>query len=340
MKKNLKILIHSNHAHLILNRPNSLNAIQKDTFPIIQFLFQKWNLDPSIHFIICSGEGRSFCSGGDLFQITNGVRYNIQDAIDFVSFEYKMDYFLYKIKKPYISLMKGHVMGGGGGLALPAKYRIAHPTTIFSMPECSIGFYVDVGVIYHLARIPHNIGTMIALTGYQLNAADCMFTGICTHFVKNFDWMINEFEKSEDIEGIIKRHSSLEYGESKLKENMGWIEKCFSQISLDEIIFEIKKESSSLAKQLYQKMIQSSPTSLKVTFMMIKKAKNLNIEKVIQMNFSTSKRLFLFPDFVEGVRAKLIDKDEPKWNPSKIEDVSDDWIEKIIMDRNELDLSF
>lgn len=319
--ENNEILIENfkHFKHIILNRPKQLNSIKKDMFPILTKYFKEFESDSETEFIICSGRGKSFCAGGDLIEITNAVKYKVEDAMLFVKNEYEMDRELFYLKKPYISLMNGYVMGGGLGLSIPAKYRICNENTIVSMPENSIGFYVDVLTCYYLSRLPYNLGIFISLTGYRLNYIDCLFTGICTHFIenKNILLFLKDCEKRIDIDQLLKEYSKNINEKSKLELNLEFIQKCFSFYKLKDILSFLKQESKNnlFAKEINELIKNYSPTGLKTTFKMIKKSKLLNIDQEMKLNYYKSCWLFQnSKDFIEGVRAKVIDKDNDfKW---------------------------
>jgi enoyl-CoA hydratase len=307
-----------NYKHLQLNRPNVLNSLKREQFLTIRDLFFQYEKDKQTDFVIVSGVGRAFCAGGDLVQITNGVKYKVEEADQFVWNEYRMDRDLHYFSKPYIALMHGIVMGGGAGLAMPARYKICTEKTIFAMPENSIGFYVDVGVTWYLSRIPNNVGMFIAMTGYRCNTLDCLFTGIGTHYVpsKDIPAFLEDMEGVKDVVTHLKKYDGsnvkIDKMQSGIKNNID---------SVENIIQRLERENTTFSKECLEAMNGSSPTSLYATFKMMKKAKNCTIDQLLILNFSLSTNLFRKSyDFVEGVRAKIVEKDNaPNWKPKQVD---------------------
>ena len=84
------------------------------------------------------------------------------------------------IRKPYVALIDGLVMGGGVGVSVHGSHRVAGDRFQFAMPEVGIGFFPDVGATWFLPRMPGELGTYCALTGERFNGADACATGIAT----------------------------------------------------------------------------------------------------------------------------------------------------------------
>ena len=226
-------------------------------------------------------------------------------------------------------------MGGGSGLAFPGKYRIITENTVWSMPENSIGFYPDVGVPFYLSKMKNNFGLFLALTGRRLKSFDCLYFGIGTHFIesKKLNSLFKECEKNlNEIEKILKKFSTKPplNEKSEYIEHLNLISKCFNQDSVENIFKSLEIENSNFSLKILNEMKKFSPTSLKVTFKFFKEIKNLNIDESIDLQYNVSTKFFTISnDFIEGVRAKIIDKDfKPKWNPISLQDTNDDYIEK------------
>eukprot|EP01080_Neovahlkampfia_damariscottae_P000965 gene965-9872_t len=283
-----------------------------------------------------SGNGKSFCSGGDLVEITTAMTSNLIDSFNFVRNEYTLDRNLYHFskEKPFIPIMNGYVMGGGSGLAFPGKYRIITENTVWSMPENSIGFYPDVGVPYYLSRMKNNFGLFLALTGRRLKSFDCLYFNIGTHFIesKKLKKFLRECEENpnEKIENILNQYSSQPNGKSEYIQHLNLISKCFNEDSVENIFKSLKNENTKFSLKLIEEMEKFSPTSLKVTFKFMKLVEKLTIDQGIDLQYNVSTKYFTISnDFIEGVRAKIVDKDfKPKWNPKSLEDTPDDYIDK------------
>ena len=170
--------------HVTLNRPKAINALNFDMCRTIIAALQSWEFDPEIAAIIIDhSDGRGFCAGGDLRALYENLRDGGSEVLDFFRTEYRLDHLLFTLAKPSVCFMDGIVMGGGAGIAMPCRYRVATESTVFAMPETGIGFFPDVGAGWFLSRLPDRIGQWLALTGARLDGADCLRLGLATHYL-------------------------------------------------------------------------------------------------------------------------------------------------------------
>ncbi len=170
--------------HVTLNRPKAINALNFEMCRTIIAALQSWEFDPEIAAIIIDhSDGRGFCAGGDLRALYENIRDGSSEVLDFFRTEYRLDHLLFTLAKPSVCFMDGIVMGGGAGIAMPCRYRVATEATIFAMPETGIGLYPDVGAGWFLSRLPDRIGQWLALTGARLDGADCLRLGLATHYL-------------------------------------------------------------------------------------------------------------------------------------------------------------
>ncbi len=170
--------------HVTLNRPKAINALNFDMCRTIIAALQSWEFDPEIAAIIIDhSDGRGFCAGGDLRALYENIRLGGSEVLDFFRTEYRLDHLLFTLAKPSVCFMDGIVMGGGAGIAMPCRYRVATESTVFAMPETGIGFFPDVGAGWFLSRLPDRIGQWLALTGARLDGADCLRLGLATHYL-------------------------------------------------------------------------------------------------------------------------------------------------------------
>ncbi len=302
---------------ITLNRPQALNALNLDMAEQFSETLNKWSADKKIKRVLLKGEGKHFCAGGDVKKVhLSGNKSNLKK--NFFSTEYKLNYEIYNFPKPYMSIWNGVVMGGGVGLSIYGDYRIVTDTTKFAMPETAIGFFPDVGGSYFLSRLKNNIGLLLGLTGYILNANEILSLELGTHYcpINELDNLINEYISKGTISNFIK----TPLDNSSILINTNLISECFNG-KIQDILNKIK--NSSLNDKLYQNIIKKCPMSLFVTNELIKKGRKKSLKECLEMEFNLSQKMVYRNDFNQGIDAVLISKtNKPKWDPELIEDIN------------------
>ena len=252
---------------ITLNRPKALNALTLSMVREIHPQLKKWENDSSVKNILIKAEGeKAFCAGGDIRALHDWGKNNDEEAVGFYREEYILNQYIKRYPKPYISLVNGIVMGGGVGLSVHGSHRIAGENYSFAMPETGIGLFPDVGGSFFLPRLSFEAGTYLALTGNRIKAADAIFLGTATNFIKseNFSNLIDDLSKEEnDPKNIIEKYS-VEPGESEFREISQFCDKIFSADTVEKIIENLIEENSDLSKKILSIIERKSPTSLKV----------------------------------------------------------------------------
>jgi enoyl-CoA hydratase len=316
---------------ITLNRAPVLNAL---TFNMVREMDKQliaWANDPAIKAVMITGAGdKAFCAGGDIKTAALAVKQggaSRSAAADFFRLEYTLNNRIFNYPKPYISLVNGIVMGGGVGVSAHGKIRIVTENTLFAMPETTIGFFPDVGAGYFLPRCPGQTGLYAALTSKRLKVFDTMYIGFGTHFVSQAK--IAELRAAiaaapEKLEKILKRFSTQPAYESELMTYRAKIDKCFGYNRVEEIFAELERDASPWALDTLKELKQRSPGSLKIALRQIRMGATLDFAQVMAMEYRLSQACLDRPDFYEGVRAALIDKDRhPRWNPPTLKGVRD-----------------
>lgn len=315
-----------------LNRPKALNAL---TFNMVRTLLDglpKWREDAKIGVVVLQGAGeRAFCAGGDIRAIRDAIaQQGPQAAVRFYALEYPMNARIHHFEKPWIALLDGVTMGGGVGVGMHGSHRIATEGTLFAMPETGIGLFPDVGATYLLSRLPGATGTWLGLTGTRLNASDCLHFGLATHFVRA-DRLPDLVEVLADspygggahraVEETLARFAE-DPGPSHLADDQERIDRAFGAGSLIEVVQRLEDDPSDWAQQQLEILRARSPTSLAVTFRQLQEGRGLSFDDAMRLEYRLVGRFMAAHDFLEGVRAVLIDKDQaPKWQPARIEDL-------------------
>ncbi|EJW86813.1 enoyl-CoA hydratase/isomerase [Wuchereria bancrofti] len=327
-----------------LNRPKTLNALNISMVRKLYPMLKKCNSDSSVPFIFVKGAGsKAFCAGGDIVAASRSAQANDPSNTvhkDFFREEYVMNHLIGVLKVPYIAVMDGITMGGGCGLSVHGKYRIATERTMLTMPETSVGFFPDVGGTFFLSRLPYNLGQFMALTGYRLIGADAYHMGLATHFVpseklKNLEDELlrtdNKLLSAEKIDHILNKYHMKESEIPKfgLEKRLAQINYLFSGSTVESIFKKLRNNNDDFGKKLFNILSTKSPTSLKVTFRQLQIGLKMQFPEVFTMEYRLSQRFMKSHDFHEGCRAILINKDQkPIWKPASIEEITDEMMDE------------
>ena len=291
---------------IILNRPEALNALNMELVEQLSEVLHTWRDNPQVEKVIISANGRAFCSGGDLKMAYDAINRNDLDFADtFFRKEYSLNALIHHYPKPYIAILNGITMGGGMGLSIHGSQRIVTENAMLCMPETSIGFFPDVGGTYFLNQCPGSIGMFLGLTSFRMSPADALFAGLATHYIESA-----KLDENFDLNACVTTIPG-----SYLEQNYEEINKNFSKSSLAEIFSSLQNSSNQFAKDTLQKLNVLSPSSLNTAFTMLHNARNMTFDQAIETELEMSKYFVRHPDFKEGIRAAVIDKDQrPIWS--------------------------
>jgi enoyl-CoA hydratase len=311
---------------ITLNRPKALNALTHDMCVQMKAQLDSWENDAAVRCIVVRGNGdRAFCAGGDIRSLYESGRAKTPYALDFYRDEYILNAAIKHYPKPYIALIHGIVMGGGVGVSVHGSARVASETTTFAMPETGIGLFPDVGGSYFLPRCPGELGTYLALTGARLKTADCIYAGVATHFVPSEQWgdLVETLAAGKSVTGTIEA-LARKTDDALLAARRAEIDRLFAGNPLAAILSALDRDGGEWAGEASKAIGSKSPTATKLAFRQIREGKKLDFDDCMRMEFRMVNRVVAGHDFYEGVRATIIDKDQaPKWQPARLEDVSD-----------------
>lgn len=337
---------------ITMNRPKVLNALNLNMIRLIYPQLKKWENDNGTDIVIIKGAGgKAFCAGGDIRAVTEAGKVGDPLAQVFFREEYILNNAIGTYKKPYIALIDGITMGGGVGLSVHGRFRVATEKTLFAMPETAIGLFPDVGGGYFLPRLRGRLGLFLALTGFRLKGRDVHRAGVATHFVESKK--IPDLEKelvdlkspsAEDVTRVLDAYQSQSSLDSEkpfvLDKHMSDIDRLFSSSSVEGIMQNLKADGSEFAKKQAETLSKMSPTSLKITFRQLQAGATLSLQDVLVMEYRLSQACMRGCDFYEGVRAVLVDKDQnPSWKPSTLEEVSEQSVDQCFSSLGEKDLT-
>ncbi|XP_042512513.1 3-hydroxyisobutyryl-CoA hydrolase-like protein 1, mitochondrial isoform X1 [Macadamia integrifolia] len=323
----------------ILNRPFALNALTTTMAARLKKLYESWEENPDIGFVVMKGSGRAFCAGGDivtLFRLLNEGK--MEDCKEFFRTLYSFIYLLGTYMKPHVAILDGVTMGGGAGVSIPGTFRVATEKTVFSTPETLIGFHPDAGASFYLSHLPGHIGEYLALTGEKLNGAEMLACGLATHYALSARLPLIEeglgtlvTDDPSVIESSLENYCDLVYPEKKSAlHRIERIDKCFGHDTVEEIIDALESEGTGSNDEwctsALKKLKEASPLSLKVSLRSIQESRFQSLDQCLIREYRMSLQgISRKPnDFCEGVRARLVDKDlAPQWNPPSLDQVSE-----------------
>ncbi|KRB44358.1 enoyl-CoA hydratase/isomerase family protein [Phenylobacterium sp. Root700] len=319
---------------ITLNRPQALHALTTDMCQAMTDALLAWREDPAVELVLLDHAGeRGFCAGGDIRMLAESGAGDGKAAREFFFIEYRLNHLLFEYPKPVAAIMDGITMGGGVGLAMPARYRVATEKTTFAMPETGIGLFPDVGGGWFLPRMPGHIGQWLGLTGARIKAADCELVGVATDFVES--GKIAELKAAivadpAAIETLLTQFEA-DAGRPPIAQHQDEIDRIFGQGSLEAILAALEASGSDWAKDQLKVLATKSPQTMKVALRQLQlggQAKTF--AENMAMEYRVGARVVQRHDFLEGVRAVIVEKDHtPRWNPPTPEGVSETMLEAI-----------
>ncbi len=330
------IRVENGVGRITLNRPRALNALTLGMVHAIRSALTEWAHDSDIRCVLLDGAGeRGLCAGGDIRALYDSVlagEFGVPEI--FFRDEYCLNAYIANYPKPYVALMDGIVMGGGIGVSAHGSHRIVTERSRLAMPETGIGFVPDVGGTWLLARAPDELGTHAALTSFQMNADDAILCGLANIYVPS--------DKLPDLTAALLDCGATDldaclqtFGApppaGTLRDARAWIADCYAHDTVESIVEALARQSAPAAGQALQEIARKSPTSLKITLRALREARfEHRLEPCLEQEYRLAMACMKNPDFREGVRAAVVDKDRnPAWSPASLDEVTPDMIEKI-----------
>ncbi len=319
--------------HITLNRPQALNALTYQMCLDIEVALDEWATDDAVKMVLIDAAGeKAFCAGGDIQQMYDTAAAGDFDfGRRFWADEYRMNAKLSNFPKPFVALMQGFTMGGGVGVSCHGSHRVVCENSQIAMPECGIGLVPDVGGSLLLARAPGHIGEYLGTTAARMDAGDAIFAGFADYFIPFSDWpaLTRELIDSGDW-GAVDR-AAQPAPTSKLAAMQPKIDGCFGAIGIIEVLNGMDGSNWAIATE--KSLRRNAPLSVGCTLEMVRRVRGFTrIEDALNMEYRFTYRSASDGDFVEGIRAAIIDKDRnPQWKHSRLEDVNPMHISKMLM---------
>lgn len=321
---------------LTLNRPKALNSLNLELIAALRQQLQAWQQDPTIGAIWLQGNDKALCAGGDVREVQQhsvaapSAAAALVQASQFFEAEYGLYAYMASYPKPIVSWCSGIVMGGGLGLAAASTLRIVTETTMMAMPEISIGLFPDAGANWFLQRFPMNSGVFLGLTGARFNAADAMLGNLA-------EYALPAMSREATIQSVCQspwhpQHSITEHlahtlstlpsvtlAPSNILQHQAAIERVVSQATFQDALAQLATlpQPSAWLQSAQDFVQQGCATSAGLHWWMMQRCRRLSLDEVLALEHSVASRCAISPDFIEGVRALLVDKDkQPKWQKS------------------------
>ncbi len=333
-----------------LNRPDALNSLNLEMIDALYARFQEWRADPDIVLVILRGAGdRAFCAGGDVRRLYETIIESDYGpnpyAVEFFTHEYRLDYLIHTFPRPVLCFGDGIVMGGGMGLMTGASHRVVTERTRMAMPEITIGLYPDVGGTWFLNRMPPGAGLFLGLTGASINAGDALYTGLADAFLESGRWsgLVNcllaenwQGDESADRERLDEILSSVAADtgncpRANLESHANTVARVTAPDSLRGVVKRILaagRDGDRWLERAAAGLEAGSPTTAHLVYEQLRRGGTLSLAEVFRMELVMSVQCTRHPDFAEGVRALLVDKDNrPQWKYGRVADVPRDWVE-------------
>ena len=306
---------------ILLNRPRLLNTLTLDMVRAMTAALIAYRDDPHVHAVVVEGAGdRAFCAGGDIRALREGQLSGDRAGVEeFFREEYDLNLLISAFPKPYIALIDGICMGGGIGVSVHGPYRVATEHAMFAMPETAIGFFPDIGGTFFLPRLPGQLGVYLGLTGLRTTGADAVHAGFATHYVSRANLPALSAALAAIGPAALGRFAEP-LPPYSLAPHVEAIDRCCSANTIGEIAARLAAEPGEWAKPALEAFHHVSPTAMAFTLEAFRRAANMTLKDALHAEFLLTRTTMAYPDFAEGVRAMVVDKDrQPKWRPSKIE---------------------
>ncbi|MCZ0985974.1 enoyl-CoA hydratase/isomerase family protein [Streptomyces diastatochromogenes] len=312
--------VHRGVGRILLNRPKALNALTTGMVAAIDRALVAWEGTPLSAVVFAGSGAKAFCAGGDIRTIREYSLAGDADASErFFATEYRLNARIAAYPVPIVSLIDGVCMGGGLGLSVHGAFRVVTEKAVLAMPETGIGFFPDIGASYFLPRLPGAIGMYLGLTGHRLDAADALYTGLATHFVAgdSLDAVADALADNpgDPVDVVLNRLAGCSpvagSGLAKVRGEVDW---AFGAPVLGEIEKRLHHLGTPWAVAALTALEAASPQSLEITHALLARGRQHTLRQCLDTELALTRTVIRTPDFLEGVRAALVDKDRsPAW---------------------------
>lgn len=315
-----------------LDRPKALHTLDRKMCKAITDVLIEWVDDPDVEFVLVDHKDgtRGFCAGGDIAMLSESGQSDSREAHAFFEAEYRLNSLIADYPKPYIAIMDGVTMGGGVGLAVHGSHQVATEKTVLAMPETGIGLFPDVGGSWFLPRLDGELGTWLALTGARLTGSDVLAVGLATHYCESAQ--LSELKRNLCRFGLEALTNCRTKAVFSLAHRMSEINELFAGDRAAAIRLRLE-QGSKWARSQAVKMAAKSPRSTTIALRQIRTGQYLStVQDALRLEYRIATRLVRCEDFHEGVRARIVDKDNyPLWQPNSLKKIGQDDVAKYFL---------
>jgi enoyl-CoA hydratase len=312
-----------------LERPGAINALNGPMVESLRAQLMAWAQDDAVAAVVLEGDGeRGLCAGGDVRSLREHVLAGQEpEVVDFWRREYELNALIADYPTPFVARMDGIVMGGGIGLSAHGSLRLVSERTRLAMPETIIGFFPDVGALHLLARAPGETGTHLALTGTTVGGVEALTLGMADALVPTDRWpdVLDALRQDPGLDAAGVAEVVGDAAEDEpcwLEQHQGWIDECYAGDDAATILGRLRAHPAPEAREAAELIASRSPHSVAVTLEALRRAASLTVQQVLAQDLHLGAAFAGHPDFAEGVRAQLVDKDRsPRWQHASVEDV-------------------
>ncbi|MBF9060699.1 enoyl-CoA hydratase/isomerase family protein [Rhodobacterales bacterium HKCCSP123] len=302
---------------ITLDRPAALNALSYGMCQAIEGALDAWAGDDAVALVVIDAVGdKAFCAGGDIAEMhATGTAGDFAYGRRFWADEYRMNAKLFRFPKPVVSLMQGFTMGGGVGVGCHASHRVVCESSKIAMPECGIGLVPDVGGSLLLARAPGRLGEYLGTTGARMGPGDAIHAEFADYHIPREGWAALTAELCETGDWEAVDRAAGPAPDSPLSAAQAEIDRLFAGETIRDVLNLLKLSQSETATTALAAMGRNSPLSVACTIELVHRARLRDtIEHALEQEYRFTFRAMEKGDFLEGIRAAIIDKDKsPRW---------------------------
>lgn len=324
---------------ITLNRPKALHSLNQEMCELMIEALLAWREDEAVELVVVDHleDTRGFCAGGDIRMLQDSGKADGKEAQAFFAAEYRLNTLIEEYPKPYVAIQDGVTMGGGVGISVHGDVRVATANTVFAMPESGIGLFPDVGGGWFLPRLDGELGQWLALTGARLKGKDVLAAGVATHFVEDASGLAGKLAE----QGLKALDGLEQSAEGSFAEHRPEIDDCFGKKTVEEIVSCLEAGSEWAQKQA-DTLKTKSPLTLKVAHRQLREGGKLSeFRENMKMEYRIGARMVCTDNFIEGVRAVLVDRDnDPKWVPADLASVDEELVDSFFAPLGADELTF
>ncbi len=315
---------------IVLDRPTALNALDLAMIRRMSAALDAWRDDAAVRaVVVTSASPKAFCAGGDIRAVREVALRDGPGAVrEYFAAEYALDAAIASYPKPYVSLIDGYALGGGLGISVHGAFRVVTERAGLAMPETAIGFFPDIGAGYFLPRLRGATGMYLGLTGNRISGAAAVECGLATHYVDSAELPALERALAADggrgVAAVLDRFARTPGG-GELHGLQDAVDRCFGADTPDGVLELLAAERTEWADETLAVLRGASPSSLVITHALLSGGAGASVAACLERDLRLAVRVAGLPDFAEGVRAMLVDKDRrPAWDPATLAGLTPD----------------